>query len=68
MIGLLVTLLIILLIFSVVYWVAGMIPLPPPVKNIALVVIAVILLIWLVSVLLPFAGGGVGFGHPLVVR
>ena len=60
MISILVTLLIILLIFSVAWWVIGMIPVPQPFANVIKVVLALILLIWLISVLLPL--GGI---HPL---
>jgi hypothetical protein len=64
MISLLITLLIICLIFSVVWWIIGMIPVPQPFANIIKVVLALILLIWLIYALLPLAGGG--FGHPVL--
>ena len=58
MLGLLITLLIILLIFSVAWWIVGLIPVPPPFGNVIKVVLAIILLIWLIYALLPFAGMG----------
>jgi hypothetical protein len=56
MISLLVTVLIVALVIAAVYWVMGMLPLPQPAKNIILVVLVVILLIWLISILIPYAG------------
>ena len=67
MVSLLITLLIICLIFSVAWWIISMIPFPQPLAwlaNVIKVVLALILLIWLISVLLPMAGGG--FGHPFL--
>ena len=63
MISILVTLLIIALIFGVAWWIIGLIPLPPPFKMIAQVVLALIFLIVLIELLLPLAGGGL---HPLL--
>ena len=59
--------LIILLIFSVAYWIIGMIPVPPPFGNVIKVVLAVILLIWLIYSLLPYSGMGGGL-HTLPCR
>jgi len=67
MLSLLITLLIVCLIASVAWWIISVIPFPPPLafaRIILQIIVAVILLIWLVSVLLPYAGGG--FGHPLL--
>jgi len=61
MISILISLLIIGLIFSVAWWILGMIPVPAPIANIIKVILALLLLIWLISVLLPL--GGVGY-HP----
>jgi hypothetical protein len=55
--------LIVLLIFSVIWWVLTMIPLPPPVAQVVRVVVAVLMLVWLVYALLPYAGYGV---HPML--
>jgi hypothetical protein len=66
LVGLLITLLIVGLIFSVIWWVVSVIPWPAPFAWAAIVIkviVALILLIWLISVLLPMAGGGLG--HPL---
>ena len=64
MISILVTILIMCLIFGVLWWVISLIPLPAPFGQIARVVCALIVVIWLIYLLLPLAGGG--FGHPLV--
>jgi hypothetical protein len=61
MISLLVTLLIMCLIYAVIWWILTLIPLPPPVGNIVRVAVAVLFLIWLIYMLLPYAGG-----HPLL--
>jgi hypothetical protein len=36
-----------------VYWIIGMLALPQPVKNIILVIVAVIVLIWLLVTFVP---------------
>ena len=41
------------LIVYVVYWIVGMISLPAPAKNIILVVVAIIVLVWLVRIFVP---------------
>ena len=67
MIGLLITLLIVCLIASVAWWIISVIPFPPPLafmRVVLQIIVAVILLVWLVYALLPYAGGG--FGHPLI--
>lgn len=67
MISLLITLLIVCLIASVAWWIISVIPFPPPLANariILQIIVAVILLVWLVYALVPYAGGG--FGHPFV--
>lgn len=51
MVSILVTLLIILIVGSVLYWVVSMIPLPQPFKNIAMVIVALILLVWMLNAL-----------------
>jgi hypothetical protein len=56
MVSLLVTILIVAIVVAAVYFILGMLPLPQQAKNIILAVLAVILLIWLISILLPYAG------------
>ena len=66
MLGLLITLLIVCLIASVAWWIISVIPFPPPLASariILQILVAVILLIWLIYALMPYAGG---FGHPLM--
>ena len=62
MISVLFSLLIMCIIFGVVYWIITLIPLPPPFKQVALVICAVIFLIRLIYMLLPMAS----FGHPIL--
>ena len=65
MLGLLVTLLIICLVGSVAWWIISVIPFPPPLayaRIVLQVIVAVILLIWLVDLLVPFTG----LGHPFI--
>lgn len=57
--SLLVSLLIFCLIAGLIYWVIGLLPLPPVVRQIALVVFALFALIWLLESL-PL-GAGFGF-------
>jgi heme A synthase len=71
MISLLISLLILLVIFAVVWWILSLVPIPPQFRWIANVVIALIFLVWLISIL--GGVGGLGFGltpglgarHPL---
>jgi hypothetical protein len=68
MLGFLITLLIVALIASVAWWIISVIPFPAPLANariILQIIVAIILLVWLISALLPLTGG-VGFGHPLI--
>lgn len=63
MIGLLITLLIVCLIASVAWWIISVIPFPPPLANARIVlqiILALILLIWLIYALMPYAT------HPLL--
>jgi hypothetical protein len=65
MIGILITLLIVCLIASVAWWIISVIPFPPPLANariILQVILAVILLIWLIYALMPYAA----IGHPFL--
>jgi hypothetical protein len=62
MIGMLLTAFIILCIVGVILWGVGQIPnIPPIIKTVIYVIVAVIILIWLLN----FVGGagGLNFGH-----
>ncbi len=61
MISLLISLLVFCLIAAVVWYIIGMLPLPPIAKQIAMVIIALIFLIWLLNAL-GALGDGVGYG------
>ena len=63
MISMLVSLLILVLVVGVVFWILSMLPIPQPWLNVARAIIALIVLIWLISWLLPMSGG---FGHPVL--
>ncbi len=65
MISLLISLLIFLLIASVIWWIIGMLPLPPVVRQIALVVFALIFLLWLLENLGVMGGTCCALGRPL---
>jgi len=60
MISLLITILVICLIFGLIWWVISLIPIPAPFGQVARVIVAVIFCIWLIYLLLPFAGIGGG--------
>jgi hypothetical protein len=64
MIGLLVTFLVLLIIFSLFWWIVTVLPLPEPIGRIARVVVVVLFCIILIYMLLPYAGGF--GGHPLL--
>lgn len=68
MLSILVSLLILLVIFAIVWWILSMIPVPPPFVWIVRVIFAIIFLIALIALLTGsyslFPGGGVG--HPLL--
>lgn len=51
MLNLLVTLLVLVVIFGLLYWVIGMLPIPQPIKNIALAIVGVVLVIYLIAML-----------------
>lgn len=61
MLGLLITLLIILIVMALGWWVLQQIPLPEPINRIAVVVFVVICAIVLIMFLLQLAGTGVEF-------
>jgi hypothetical protein len=48
---LLVTLLIFLIIAGVVWYIAGLLPIPQPIKNIALAILGLIFILWLLGIL-----------------
>lgn len=58
MVSLLISLLIFCLIASVVWWILGLLPLPPMARNIVVAIFAILVLIWLLTSL-PL--GGLGF-------
>ena len=62
MISLLLTLLIFCLVAAVVWWIIGLLPLPPVARQIALVIFAILVLIWLLQAL-PL--GGLSLRGPL---
>jgi len=59
----LIDILIAVIVFGLIYYVITLIPLPPPFRTIALVVMALIAIVWLLS----FVGGG-SFGGPMFHR
>jgi hypothetical protein len=60
MISLLVTLLILVLVAGVAFWIISLLPIPAPWLNVAKAIVAIIVLIYLLSYLVPLSG------HPLV--
>jgi hypothetical protein len=62
MISILVTLLIIVLVVGIVFWILSLLPIPQPWLNVARAILGLIVLIWLISYLLPLAG------HPALLR
>jgi hypothetical protein len=59
MISLLITLLVILIVMGLCWWVLQQIPLPPPIGQIATVIFVVICAIVLIYFLLQLAGSGI---------
>jgi heme A synthase len=57
LINLLLTILILVLIFGLIYWALQMVPLPPPARNIVNVIFVVVVVLVMVSMLF----GGVSF-------
>lgn len=55
MITLLITVLLLLLVFSLVAYAINLVPLPPPFTQVAYLVLAIILILILVGYLLPYA-------------
>lgn len=60
MISLLITLIIVVIVVGVLFWILSMLPIPQPWLNVAKVLIALVLLIWLLSYLVPLSG------HPIL--
>ena len=56
MISILITLLVVLLVVAVVFYILTLFPIPAPWVNVIRAVVALILLVWLISWLLPLAG------------
>jgi hypothetical protein len=65
-ISLLIYLMILCLVFGVVYYIITLIPLPAPFRQIALLVLALIFLLVLLSWLLPFVGEPPLWGRPVL--
>ena len=66
MITILLHLVLVLIVLGLFYWLATLIPLPPPFPRIIQVVFVIIAVLYLLSVLLPLAGMGFGgSGHCL---
>lgn len=51
MIALLINLLILCLVFGLIYWVVGMLPIAQPFKNVVLVILAIILILILLGMI-----------------
>jgi len=64
MLSILISILVMCLIFGLIWWIFSLTPLPAPFAQVARVVIAVIFVVWLLYLLVPYTG----FGHPLLVR
>ena len=59
---------VVLVVCGLLYWILTLIPLPPPFPQIIRVVVIVGVVLYLLSVLLPFAGMGYGFHTTLPCR
>lgn len=66
LIHLLLMLLVYGLIFSLLYYVVTLIPLPPPFAMVARAVLAVIAVILIIALILPLANEGVACGNRLI--
>jgi hypothetical protein len=60
MVGALITLLIVLLVAALVFWVLQQLGLPDPIRKIVYVVVVVVLAIWLLYFLIGFLPAGTG--------
>ena len=61
LVSLLITLLIVGVILAILYWFLGQLPLPPPFRMAINAILALIVIIWLLSILF-------GYGHMPVIR
>lgn len=61
--GLLFSVLIMVIIFGLLYWIVGLLPFPEPFKQIALVIIGVIFLLYLLGLLFGYASPFPVFVH-----
>ena len=59
---------VVLVVCGLLYWILTLIPLPPPFPQIIRVVVICAVVLYLLSVLLPFAGMGAGFHTRLPCR
>jgi len=64
MISFLIWILILLIIMSLAWWILGQLPLPPPIKQVATIILVVICVIILIYMLLGLAGGPAPFHLP----
>jgi hypothetical protein len=61
MIEVLIQFLITILVIGLLYWLITALPIPPPFKQIATVVVIIICIIWVLYMLLPLTAGGPHF-------
>jgi hypothetical protein len=54
--SLLITILILCVVFGLIYWIIGLLPIPAPFKTVVLVILGIIALIYLFGILFGFAG------------
>jgi hypothetical protein len=59
MISILISLLILVIVVAIIFWVLSLLPIPAPWSNIARAIVGLIVLIWVLGYLLPL------IGHPL---
>ena len=64
MISILLWLIVLLVVFAIVWWIVGQIPIPPQFRWVVNVILGVIFLIVMLSLLTGY--GGLGLGHPLL--
>jgi hypothetical protein len=58
----LITLLVYLCILAIIWWVITQIPLPPPFRLVAIVILAIVAIVMLLNVVGGIGGGGLGLG------
>ncbi len=56
MFSILLSLLVVIIVAGSAFWILSVLPLPQPWMNIAKVIVALLVLVWLLSILLPFSG------------